>query len=82
MTCASARERLADHLLSPENAAFLFIDYQPAPLATVRSMDYALLLKNAVSARTTNVFGSRSHSTVNVRGLGARSDAGLHGSAQ
>jgi len=33
-------------------------------------MDHALLLKNAVSVRTTKAFGSRSHSTVNVRGLG------------
>ena len=70
MTSASVREPLADHLPSPENAAFLFIDYQPAPLATVRSMDHTLLLKNAVAARTTNVFGSGSHSTVNVGGRG------------
>ena len=60
MTSASVREPLADHLLTPESAALLFIDYQPAPLATVRSMDHALLLKNAVSVRTTKAFGSRS----------------------
>jgi hypothetical protein len=27
------RDPLADHLLTPENAAFLFIDYEPAQLA-------------------------------------------------
>ncbi len=70
MTSASVREPLADHLLTPESAALLFIDYGPAQLASVRSMDHALLLKNAVSVRTTKAFGSRSHSTVNVRGLG------------
>ena len=53
MTSAPVRDPLADHLLTPENAAFLFIDYQPSQLATIRSMDAALLLKNAVS--TVNV---------------------------
>jgi len=68
MTSAPVREPLADHLLTPENAAFLFIDYQPAQLATIRSMDAALLLKNAVSTvRTIKTFGVPVvHSTVNV----------------
>jgi nicotinamidase-related amidase len=50
------------------NSAFLFIDYQPAQLATVRSMDRALLVKNAVSTvRTIKTFGVPVvHSTVNV----------------
>jgi hypothetical protein len=33
MTSAPVRDPLADHLLTPESAAFLFIDYQPAQLA-------------------------------------------------
>jgi nicotinamidase-related amidase len=68
MTSAPVRDPLADHLITPENAAFLFIDYQPAQLAAVRSMDHALLLKNAVStARTIKTFGVPVvHSTVNV----------------
>src|SRR5580693_3318356 len=68
MTSAPIRDPLADHLLTPENAAFLFIDYQPAQLATVRSMDHALLLKNAVSTvRTIKTFEVPVvHSTVNV----------------
>jgi nicotinamidase-related amidase len=68
MTSAPVRDPLADHLLTPENAAFLFIDYQPAQLAAVRSMDPALLMKNAVSTvRTIKTFGVPVvHSTVNV----------------
>jgi hypothetical protein len=49
MTSAPIRDPFGDHLLTPENAAFLFIDYQPSQLAAVRSMDHELLLKNAVS---------------------------------
>jgi len=68
MTGAPIRDPLADHLLTPENAAFLFIDYQPSQLAAVRSMDHDLLLKNAVSTvRTIKTFGVPVvHSTVNV----------------
>ena len=68
MTSAPIRDPLSDHLLTPENAAFLFIDYQPSQLAAVRSMDHDLLLKNAVSTvRTIKTFGVPVvHSTVNV----------------
>jgi nicotinamidase-related amidase len=68
MTSAPVRDQLADHFITPENAAFLFIDYQPSQLATIRSMDPALLLKNAVSTvRTIKTFGVPVvHSTVNV----------------
>jgi len=47
MTSAPVRDPLADHLITPGNAAVLFIDYQPVQLDTVRSMDHALLMKNA-----------------------------------
>ena len=68
MTRAPIRDPLADHHLTPETAAFLFIDYHPAQLAPVRSMDPALLLKNAVSTvKTIKTFGVPVvHSTVNV----------------
>jgi nicotinamidase-related amidase len=68
VTSAPVRDPLADHLLTPENAAFLLIDYQPAQLSEVRSMDRALLLKNAVSTvRTVKAFGIPIvHSTINV----------------
>src|SRR6202163_4955675 len=68
MTSAPVRAPLADHFITPENAAFLFIDYQPSQLATIRSMDHALLVENAVSTvRTIKTFGVPVvHSTVNV----------------
>ena len=68
MTSAPVRDPLSDHLLTPENTAFLLIDYQPSQLAGVGSMDRGLLLKNAVSTvRTIKTFGVPVvHSTINV----------------
>jgi nicotinamidase-related amidase len=68
MTSAPVRDRLSDHLLTPQNAALVLIDYQPSQLAAVRSMDHDLLLKNVVSTvRTVKTFGVPVvHSTVNV----------------
>ncbi len=68
MTSAPIRDPLADHLITPQNAALLLIDYQPAQVASVRSIDHDLLVKNAVSTvRTIKAFGVPVvHSTVNV----------------
>jgi nicotinamidase-related amidase len=68
MTSAPVRDLVADHLITPQNAALLLIDYQPAQVASVRSMDHELLVKNAVSTvRTIKTFGLPVvHSTVNV----------------
>jgi DNA-3-methyladenine glycosylase II len=68
MTSAPVRDPLADHLITPENAAFAIIDYQPSQLAGVHSMDHSLLVKNAVSTvKTIKTFGVPVvHSTVNV----------------
>src|SRR5579863_2285597 len=68
MTSGPIRDPFADHLLTPQNAAFLFIDYQPSQLAAIRSMDPALLVKNALSTvKTIKTFGVPVvHSTVNV----------------
>jgi nicotinamidase-related amidase len=68
MTSQAIRDPLADPLITPENAALVFIDYQPEQLAAVRSMDHELLVKNAVSTvRTVKAFGVPVvHSTVNV----------------
>jgi nicotinamidase-related amidase len=68
MTSAPIRDPLADRLLTPQNAALVLIDYQPAQVASVRSMDHELLVKNAVSTvRTIKAFGLPVvHSTVNV----------------
>jgi nicotinamidase-related amidase len=68
MASQAIRDPLADHLITPQNAVFVLIDYQPEQLAAVRSMDHELLLKNAVSTvRTVKTFGVPVvHSTVNV----------------
>jgi nicotinamidase-related amidase len=68
MTSAPIRDPLADHLITPQNAALLLIDYQPAQVASVRSMDHELLVRNAVSTvRTIKAFDVPIvHSTVNV----------------
>jgi nicotinamidase-related amidase len=65
MTSAPVRDPVADHLLTPQNAALLLIDYQPSQLAGIRSMERDLLVKNAVSTvRTIEV--PVVHSTINV----------------
>jgi nicotinamidase-related amidase len=69
MTSQAIRDPIADHLITPQNSAFVFIDYQPEQFATVRSMETDLLLENAVSTvKTVKTFGSIPivHSTVNV----------------
>src|SRR6266404_7147603 len=68
MTSAPVRDPVADHLLTPQNAALLLIDDQPSQLAGVRSMDRDLLVKNAVSTvRTIKTFEVPVvHSTINV----------------
>jgi len=68
MASAPIRDQLGDHLITPENAALVLIDYQPSQFATVRSMDPALLLKNIVSTvKAAKAFGLPIvHSTVNV----------------
>jgi nicotinamidase-related amidase len=68
MTSAPVRDPIADHLITPQNAAFLLIDYQPSQLAGIHSMDRDLLVKNAVSTvRTIKAFDVPVvHSTINV----------------
>jgi len=34
MTSQAIRDALADHLITPQNSAFVFIDYQPEQFAT------------------------------------------------
>src|SRR6201982_1608412 len=68
MTSQPVRAPLADHLITPQNSAFLLIDWQPTQISTVRSMDQELLLRNAVSTvRAVKAYGVPVvHSTVNV----------------
>jgi nicotinamidase-related amidase len=68
MTSSAKRDPVADHLITPQNAALLLIDYQPSQIAAVHSMDPQLMLKNAVSTvKLARTFGLPIvHSTVNA----------------
>jgi nicotinamidase-related amidase len=68
MTSQAVRDPFADLLITPQNSAFLLIDWQPTQISTVRSMGQDLLLRNAVSTvRTVKAYGVPVvHSTVNV----------------
>ena len=68
MTSLPIRDPLADHLLTPQNAALIVIDYQPNQFRSVRSMDSDLLLENVVgAAKLAKLFGIPIvHSTVGV----------------
>src|ERR1700694_1277541 len=68
MASAPVRDQVGDHLVTPQNAALVLIDYQPSQFGTVRSMDEGLLRKNGVSTvKTARAFGLPIvHSTVNV----------------
>ncbi len=63
------RDPISDHLITLENAGVVVIDYQPAQVGTVRSMDRDLLVKNIVSTvKLARVFRLPIvHSTVNVK---------------
>ena len=68
MSSGQTRDPIGDHLLTPQNAAMVVIDYQPSQFAAVRSMDQELLLENIVSTvKIAKAFGIPIvHSTVNV----------------
>ena len=68
MASAPIRDQIGDHLITPQNAALVLIDYQPSQIATSRSMDPELLRKNIVSTvKAARAFGVPIvHSTVNV----------------
>ncbi len=58
MTSEPRRDPFTDLLLTPENAALVIIDFQPTQVASVRSMDTALMTKNVVSlAQIGTTFG-------------------------
>jgi nicotinamidase-related amidase len=65
---STIRDPLADHLITPQNAVLIVIDYQPSQIAAVRSMAPDLVLKNIVSTvKIAKAFGLPIvHSTVNV----------------
>lgn len=68
MTSEPRRDPVSDHLLTPENAAFIIIDYQPIQVSSIRSMDRDEMVFNIVStAKAAVTYGLPVvHSTVNV----------------
>jgi nicotinamidase-related amidase len=68
MTSEARRDPYSDHLLTPENSAFIIIDYQPIQVASIRSIDQRELVFNIVATATAAVNYNLPivHSTVNV----------------
>ena len=69
MTSQAIRDPRQDHLLTPQNAAFVIIDYQPVQVNSIASMDRQLLVNNIVgTAKAAVAYGLPIvHSTVNVK---------------
>lgn len=69
MASEPIRDPKADHLLTPQNAAFIIIDYQPVQLNSIASIDRQTLLNNIVGCSKAAVaYGLPIvHSTVNVQ---------------
>ena len=68
MTSEAIRDPLKDHLLTPQNSAFIIIDYQPIQVSSIRSMDQRELVFNIVhtAKAAVNYRLPIVHSTVNV----------------
>lgn len=68
MSSEPIRDPATDQLLTPENSAFIVIDYQPIQVSSIRSMDRDELVFNIVSAAKAAVNYKLPivHSTVNV----------------
>ena len=68
MSSEPIRDPASDHLLTPQNSAFIIIDYQPVQVNSIASMDRQLLVNNIVgTAKAAVAYGLPIiHSTVNV----------------
>jgi nicotinamidase-related amidase len=68
MTSEPIRDPIKDHLLTPQNSAFIVIDYQPIQVSSIRSMDQKELVFNIVHSAKAAVNYNLPiiHSTVNV----------------
>ncbi|CAG9167641.1 hypothetical protein LMG23992_00864 [Cupriavidus laharis] len=69
MASEPIRDPLKDHLLTPQNAAFVIIDYQPVQVNSIASMDRQLLINNIVGTSKAAIAYNLPivHSTVNVK---------------
>lgn len=68
MASETRRDPLKDHLLTPENSAFIIIDYQPIQVSSIRSINHDEMVFNIVqSAKAAALYDLPIvHSTVNV----------------
>src|SRR5512138_2081547 len=68
MSSESIRDPVTDHLLTPKNAAFIIIDYQPVQVNSIASTERQRLVSNIVRAcKAALTYGLPIvHSTVNV----------------
>ena len=69
MASEPIRDPVNDRLLTPQNSAFIIIDYQPVQVNSIASMDRQLLINNIAGAANAAVaYGLPIvHSTVNVK---------------
>jgi nicotinamidase-related amidase len=69
MASEPIRDPLNDHLLTPQNSAFIVIDYQPVQVNSIASMKRQRLVSNIVrTAKAAVLYGLPIvHSTVNVK---------------
>jgi len=69
MTSEAIRDPLKDDLLTPQNSAFIIIDYQPVQVNSIASMERQRLVSNIVrAAKAAVLYGLPVvHSTVNVK---------------
>lgn len=69
MASEPIRDPKNDQLLTPQNTAFIVIDYQPVQVNSIASMDRQLLVNNIVgTAKAAVAYGLPIvHSTVNVK---------------
>jgi nicotinamidase-related amidase len=69
MSSEPIRDPVADHLLTPQNAAFIIIDYQPVQVNSIASMERQRLVSNIVRAsKAAVIYGLPIvHSTVNIQ---------------
>lgn len=69
MASEPIRDPVKDQLLTPQNSAFVIIDYQPVQVNSIASMDRQLLVNNIVgTAKAAVAYGLPIvHSTVNVK---------------
>src|SRR5258708_11390556 len=68
MSSEPIRDPVKDHLLTPQNSAFIVIDYQPVQVNSIASMERQRLVSNIISASKAAVIYGLTivHSTVNV----------------